>query len=468
MPELKLNSGYQMRWRIFFIVSACVNAVLIAATWYFAAKSGPPKVVSEGLGTNGPAQYRTHVVVRRQFFTWDEVESPDYNTYMANLRDIGCPEQTIRDIIIADVNALYAKRVATEIKTPGQQWWRSTPDTRLTAEAEARLRALDKERRELLASLLGAEWVPAETLSITRSVGVSLDGPMLGQLPADTKQAINTIVADSQSRMEALQAKAAAEGRKPTATELAALREQTRVELQKILPPAQLEEFLLRYSQNSAELRSELGSLQYFNASPDEFRALFRARDQFDQKLAALADSTDPNDIRHRQSLEAQREAAIKLALGEKRYALYRQLQDPNYRTAYAQAAAAGDPSAARAIYEVNLASEVEFARVQANSNLTEEQLAVAMKRVELEQLKATAEAVGQEVPPDPNAPPPLPQPPENRSHTIMPGDTLGAISTRYGMPVNAIMELNPDLQINALKPGQRIVIPPAPRPPEN
>ena len=137
-------------------------------------------------------------------------------------------------------------------------------------------------------------------------------------------------------RMEELMARAAAEGRAPTSAELAALREQTRVELQKILPPAQLEEFLLRYSQNAAELRAELGDLRYFNASPEEFRALFRARDQFDQKLAALADSTDPNDIRQRQSLEAQRERAIKLALGERRYALYQQLQDPDYRTAAA------------------------------------------------------------------------------------------------------------------------------------
>jgi len=40
--------------------------------------------------------------VRRQFFSWQQLESPDYQTYVANLRDIGCPEQTIRDIIIAD------------------------------------------------------------------------------------------------------------------------------------------------------------------------------------------------------------------------------------------------------------------------------------------------------------------------------------------------------------------------------
>jgi hypothetical protein len=38
------------------------------------------------------------------------MESTDYQRYIANLRTIGCPEQTIRDIIIADVNKLFEER----------------------------------------------------------------------------------------------------------------------------------------------------------------------------------------------------------------------------------------------------------------------------------------------------------------------------------------------------------------------
>jgi hypothetical protein len=39
------------------------------------------------------------------------LESTDYRTYVRNLRAIGCPEQTIRDIITADVDAnLYADK----------------------------------------------------------------------------------------------------------------------------------------------------------------------------------------------------------------------------------------------------------------------------------------------------------------------------------------------------------------------
>src|SRR5439155_18080321 len=45
-------------------------------------------------------------------FSWAAVEAEDYRQYIANLRAIDCPEETIRDIIIADVNKLYAPREA--------------------------------------------------------------------------------------------------------------------------------------------------------------------------------------------------------------------------------------------------------------------------------------------------------------------------------------------------------------------
>lgn len=41
-------------------------------------------------------------------FHWSQLESTNFLTYVANLRAVGCPEQTLRDIIGAEVQALYA------------------------------------------------------------------------------------------------------------------------------------------------------------------------------------------------------------------------------------------------------------------------------------------------------------------------------------------------------------------------
>ena len=76
--------------------------------------------------------------------------------------------------------------------------------------------------------------------------------------------------------------------------EVAKLRQQTRDELAHLLSPPQLEEFLLRYSQDANDLRAEFGQLRFFNQTPDEFRAVFRATDPFDQRIQLLADANRP------------------------------------------------------------------------------------------------------------------------------------------------------------------------------
>src|SRR5436853_7347407 len=43
---------------------------------------------------------------------WASIESTNYHTYITNLRAIGCPEETVRDIIITDISKLFAKRRA--------------------------------------------------------------------------------------------------------------------------------------------------------------------------------------------------------------------------------------------------------------------------------------------------------------------------------------------------------------------
>src|SRR5213080_1641483 len=148
-----------MRWRVLALISLGVNIALAAAFVLTARQlSRSRSVEPAGSGSASSIQGGTNIVLRRQFFSWQEVESDDYPTYIANLREIGCPEQTIRDIIIADVNALYARKRATEIVTPEQQWWRNEPDTNIVLAASAKSRELDQERRELLTRLLGSNW----------------------------------------------------------------------------------------------------------------------------------------------------------------------------------------------------------------------------------------------------------------------------------------------------------------------
>lgn len=446
-----------MRWRVFAFVSLGVNLVL-AAVWLLTARHRAGSATSAENGTNGSAGGfgRTNLVVRRQYFSWREIESADYPTYIANLRDIGCPDQTIRDIIIADVNSLYARRRATDIVTPEQQWWRSEPDPAILQASAQRVKELDDERRTLLTRLLGTNWESGDLVSLPRPSrpGIVLDGPVLGSLATETKEALQEISARSQDRLNAYLEALQREGKDPDPGELARMRQQTRLELQKYLSPLQLEEYLLRYSQDANNLRSEFGQLKYFDATPEEFRAIFRATDALDQRIDLLA-GNDPNTVAQRKALEDEREAQIKAALGDSRYQEYRLLHDPVYRDAVATAQENGTPDSAGAIYAINLAALSEQASIRGNTNLTAAQRDIELKRLELEQMQANAVAAGQDLPPEP-----APQPPPRPVYVVAPGDNAATIATIYGVPVSALRDANPNVDLNRLRAGDRLNIP--------
>jgi hypothetical protein len=85
-------------------------------------------------------------------FRWSQLESTDYATYIANLRAIGCPEQTLHDIIAGDLACVYAQKRQTLLAAQAQA----------PAEAQAQARqALDHEEHRLLSTLL--ESSPANT-----------------------------------------------------------------------------------------------------------------------------------------------------------------------------------------------------------------------------------------------------------------------------------------------------------------
>ena len=459
-----------MRWRVIALVSLGLN-IILAATWLFVgprqAARAPTVAPDPSAATN---QSKPNVILRRQLFSWREVESADYPTYVANLRDIGCPEQTIRDIIIADVNVVYSRRRATELITAEQQWWRSEPDAEVAHAAAEKARDLENERRALLTRLLGATWETGDLVSIPRPSrpGVPLDGPVLGTLSIEIKQAIQDVSTRSQDRMQSYLEAQRRAGKTPDPAELAKLRQQTRDDLARLLSPPELEEFLLRYSQDANDLRAEFGQLRFFAPSPDEFRSVFRATDTLDQRIQLLADAKDPGSVAVRKALQDQRENALKTALGAKRYEEYHLLHDPVYRDAVAAADEAGTPEAVAKFYAISLAAQAEQNRIRGDTKLTADQKSIELKRLELEQLQATTVAKGQDLLPE--LPPEPPVIPPKKVYVMGAGDSAASIAMMYGLPVNAIKAANPKIDFNRLKPGDAITIPnspfaPGPRP---
>ncbi|MDQ6631609.1 MAG: hypothetical protein M3Y82_07605 [Verrucomicrobiota bacterium] len=92
---------------------------------------------------------------------WRMVESEDYKKYIENLRAIGCPEETIRDIIVADVNKLFeSRKQALKVASTNKfEFWKSGNmfAGMMDEERVKQNQELNKEKRALLKELLGIE-----------------------------------------------------------------------------------------------------------------------------------------------------------------------------------------------------------------------------------------------------------------------------------------------------------------------
>jgi LysM repeat protein len=448
-----------MRRRSLLLVSLGLNAVL-AAGWYF-SRPAHESAHKAGPSTNSPVAGPEHVrylpVYRKQFFSWSDLNSTNYDAYIRGLRGIGCPEPTIRGIILSDVDTSYFSQRLPDIPDPHQNWWRPEGDTNYARVLHEKRDALDSERRSLLTRLLGPEWVLTE-LAVRYPIPTplpQLDGPVLGTMSDATKDAVYAALNEYRIRL-LIQPDAG------SPQVLAQDEKDLRAKLANLLTQPQLEEFLLRNSQNAENWRAMLGELKYFNTTPDEFRSLFRATDAIDMQMQLLGDSSDPAVQQQLQSLAQQRDAAVRAALGSDRYAEYVRLQDPAYQAALEQMQeAGGDPSLLQTFYAINRAAAAEQARIDANSNLTDLQAQIESKKAELAQLQAQAQVEGQAVASEPPpTPPPVPQTPNLQTHVIQPGETLADVARAYSMGTVNIMAANPGVDFRSLKPGDTINIP--------
>jgi hypothetical protein len=88
---------------------------------------------------------------------WKQLESDSYETYISRLRGIGCPDITIRYILVGELKDSYAgKREELERKILRSTDWSPPPGVSRPEYLAAQLRKLDREIEQMVAQLLGA------------------------------------------------------------------------------------------------------------------------------------------------------------------------------------------------------------------------------------------------------------------------------------------------------------------------
>jgi len=326
-------------------------------------------------------------VFSRKKFGWQQVESDEYRTYLDSLRAVGCPEEKVRYIIMADIDEMFSQKRLKEAVAHDPQWWRAEPEINIAGVLQEKGRKLDEERRVLIEKLLGKEALELDKSEMTFWSNVQLTGPVLGSLSPEVHQSVQEICGRSMERSQNAFWGRVNDGQSINQVELARLREQTRSDLRKILDAAALEEFLLRYSHNAHQLRAQLRG---FEPTPDEFRKIFRAIDPMEHQLQLEFGGVETLSPQQRERHERQRDAAIKESLGPKRYEEFVVTKDPLYRQAQMTAMQYGaPPKAIMPIYEMSKLSEQKRQKILTDKALTREQQSAAINAVNQEQLKS-------------------------------------------------------------------------------
>ena len=387
MQWVKLSG---MNAKPLLILSVALNLTL-AAVVVWSSKAKPDQAAPESAVSGQKSKVRPPTSDLRlpaaparpaQSFDWRLVESEDYKKYIANLRAIGCPEETIRDIIVADVNKLFESRKQA-LKSATQkkfEYWKAGNLFAGLADPELleKQQSLTREKHALLKELLGVDVEEKADLSAMMSPFLAL----LDFLPEGKQTQIVELMQKYQAKMMK-----GMSGGAPDSEDMKNIQKtqkEMEAELAKILTPEELENYQLRLSQTAMVMRMQLGS---FEPSEPEFINIFKLKKSYDDQFGLLGlGATDKPERDKAAAAKKETDAQIKSLLGDARYADYERSQDYTYQGIYRVTERNGlTKEDANKVYDLKKVAEDQAGKVRQDSSLSPEQRAAALQGIRTE-----------------------------------------------------------------------------------
>lgn len=335
--------------------------------------------------------------------SWGALESTNYLTFMDNLRAFGCPEETIRDLVLTDIARAYAKRrAALRAQAPAPRFW-DTGDASgnppaLPPALQRALRSLEDEQEALVRSLLGVGFRTEMAKYWSEDDGAAAQ---ISFLPADKQRAVQDVQDKYAALEEEIYARARGFFLEEDSEQLRQLARAKEAELAQTLTPAEFAEYQIRNSETAHNLRAQMAG---FQPSEDEFRKLFDLQKEFDAQFGPSAsEPVDAAAAEQRARAEAVARAALdeemKKALGPERFAEYERVQDPDYR-GLLQVTERFNLSrdVAGTVLEMKNAAERQKAQIEANAALTDEQRGQMLAAIARATEQSVAATLGDQV----------------------------------------------------------------------
>ena len=327
------------------VISVVVNVVCLAALLWSLSKM-------QSLESRSILENKKKIVIDKQNldrtkvaeravrevepFHWSQIEAQDYQTYIENLRRIGCPEETIQDLVKRDLDQHYDQLKATALNkgtTRNDYWATGHPNalSQPSINTRAELAQLDQEKSAVLKDLFGVEGLAEINRSspYARAKSKAKTGYAMDFIPDETMAELNSMEQEFGSKL--LKKMASGTSDAQDRSEIRMLREARENQIASMLTPEQKLEYDLRKSPTAANLRLQLDG---FDPSEDEFRNIFQIQKKFEDDHGVISGATiSPVEVQERRLAEQDMKNDMRSMLGEDRFQDYLQQTDYDYKS---------------------------------------------------------------------------------------------------------------------------------------
>jgi hypothetical protein len=418
-----------MNCRVATWISVAFNVALLAAgaVWWRAhnapatppAKTPPP--LTRSVRSGPAAAPTTDPGTRVAEFHWRQLLAEDFKVYRDNLRTIGCPEATVRDIMLAEINDRFALRRRAILDQLEARFWDvlavQTTFGRDNEGLERMVEPLDKlkqERQALIDDVLGPEPTDREAMQAQRLRQVQTE---LVWLPAEKRQQILALEADFLKRQQALADETqnrpdknwTSQDRQNSAELTRQLEQQRRA----LLSPEEQSEYDLRRS-GAANWAANLAG---FEPTEDEWRTVAKLTKDADDARAKLGPAMDPQMMQRYglappaampdpllsaadreaqlQAIKASQDAAMQAALGD-RFAEYQRASDGDYQQLMRVTQRLGmSDDVANDVFAMRQAALQQADAVRGNASLPPETQQAALNAIQQQTMQALQQTLG-------------------------------------------------------------------------
>jgi len=172
-------------------ISILINVVLLGGLTFLLVERrlavAPPASVAAVVTAAIPAPVAEPVAPAKPVaFRWSQLDAKDYHWYVKNLRSIGCPEPTVRAIVMADVDSVYqimANQMEQKLSAAENGSWSNQVAASISEPLlKAAIQRIPQEETAKIADLLGLEPAPAAaTATVAEAPAAPIIEPLVLQ-----------------------------------------------------------------------------------------------------------------------------------------------------------------------------------------------------------------------------------------------------------------------------------------------